>query len=85
MSVMTGKSHLQSNESLVGPLSPIQTDRYYRIFLVSVRKNTAFWLLLRVGLSSILAIVVLYAIDRRFLRIRLLSVRRMAVLLRVVG
>ena len=32
MSVMTGKSHLQSNGSLVGPLSPIQADRNYRIF-----------------------------------------------------
>ena len=30
MSVMTGKSHLQSNGSLVGPLSPIQADRNYR-------------------------------------------------------
>ena len=32
MSVMTGKSHLQSNRSLAGPLSPIQADRNYRIF-----------------------------------------------------
>ena len=32
MPVMMGKSHLQSNGSLVGPLSPIQADRNYRIF-----------------------------------------------------
>ena len=31
MSVMTSKGHLQSNRSLVGPLSPIQADRNYRI------------------------------------------------------
>ena len=34
MSVMTVKSQLQSNGSLVGPLSPIQADRNYRIFFL---------------------------------------------------
>ena len=39
MLVMTGMCHLQSNGSLVGPLSPIQADRNYRIiFLGSWRQ-----------------------------------------------